>query len=182
MVENEPKITRKDRLGCLGLGLGIAAGLTLIAYGAHWVIERIDIDKKNAAETEQAILDKSDLLQTHLLVPLNQAGAGFKDAKGYFKYLDTKDANGEEVSLVEFAWKRADGEIEISKFPLNKTTAVLDDQASEVDFDLKAKDCLTDEIIPHAIKSADPNKYVSRSESIIFSLSGQDLKNFKGPK
>ena len=180
MVENEPKITRKDRLGCLSLGLGIAAGLTLIAYGVHSVIERIAIDKNNAIKTEQGILEKSDLLQSQMLIPLNQAG--FKDAKGYFKYLDTKDADGKEVLLVEFAWKRADGEIEVSKFMLNKTTAVLDDQVSEVDFNLKAKDCLTDEFFPHAIKSADPNVYISLSESINFSLPQPDFNNFKGPK
>jgi len=180
MVEKEPKITRKDTIGCLSLGLGIAAGITLIAYGAHSLTERIAIDKNNAIKTEQGILEKSDLLQSHMLVPLNQAG--IKDAKGYFKYLDTRDTNGKEVSLVEFAWKRADGEVEVSNFTLNKTTAVLDNQASEVDFNLQAKDCLTDELFPHAITSVDPNRYVSRSESITFSLPQPDFNNFKGPK
>jgi hypothetical protein len=182
-VENEPKATRKDKIGCLLTGLGIIAVLAPVGYGAYWAIERINIDKNNAIKVEQGILQENGVPGMHALILLNQTGKpDLKDTEGYFKYVNMLNDKGKKVPGVEFAWKRADGEEIVSTVFLNKTKATLDNQGSDVTFDIKAEDCLTDELFSHAITSVDPNKYVFRSESIIFSLSGQDLKNFKGPK
>ena len=164
-------------VGCAIPSAILVAGVTFMGY--EYV--KTTIEQNNAIKIERKVLQEDDLIGPQALISLNQVGSDFGDIQGYFKYLDTKDTQGKNVSMVEFAWRKADGEIIISTASLDNTKAIRDNQSSKVEFSIDPKDSIDEKRKP--IISSDPNKFISNPKTLVtFSLSGQDLKNFKGPK
>jgi hypothetical protein len=178
MVEkSESKPTRKET-GCLQTFLAVSLIIALASSGLYFLNREIKADTK----TEQGILQEIGLPGLHPLVPLSQMGPEFKDVPGYFTYQEIIDTEGNKVSGIEFACEIA-GKKQLLKIPKAKATAVVGDQNSTVLFDINPTHLLGGwSVFLHPVKYGNINGYVSRSESITFSLSQSDLTNFKGPK
>jgi len=178
MVEkSESKPTRKET-GCLQTFLAVSLIIALAGSGLYLLNREIKADTK----IEESILQEIGLPGPHPLVLLNEVGPGFKNVPGYFMYQDIIDIEGNKVSGVECACE-INGKKQLLKIPIDKTKAVMDDQNSKVSFDINPTRLLGGwSVFLHPVKYGNIDDYVSRSESINFSLSQPDFNNFKGPK